>query len=255
MTEGRKDDAEKPRFDLVPPRALTAVARVLTIGARKYSKRGDCTCGFARAAAASQSEREGCAERATRGGSEVATRITQIEPAPELQRGTQRIRRESLDTSESGLKKREQIRRYEGESSSEQFAASMVSAKSNTSNSSLVDVESAVPGSGFALITTTLPVVSVDACATDATSDSDTSNATADGSRKHSPTCGIHRTIDGGNNWRRVEGRRERYFAAAMRHLWAWWTGEERDAETGESHLAHAACCVLFLLDEAEMPR
>jgi len=92
MQEGRKDDAEKPRFDLVPPRALTAVARVLTLGARKY--------------------------------------------APD--------------------------------------------------------------------------------------------------------------------NWRRVEGRRERYFAAAMRHLWAWWTGEDRDAETGESHLAHAACCVLFLLDESE---
>ena len=39
-----------------------------------------------------------------------------------------------------------------------------------------------------------------------------------------------------------------RVFAAAMRHLTAWWGGEERDPETGYSHLAHALCCVLFLL-------
>jgi len=39
-----------------------------------------------------------------------------------------------------------------------------------------------------------------------------------------------------------------RPFAALMRHMWAWWRGEDRDPETGLSHLAHAACCVAFLL-------
>lgn len=39
-----------------------------------------------------------------------------------------------------------------------------------------------------------------------------------------------------------------RYFGAAMRHLWAWWRGEDLDPESGLSHLAHAGCCVLFLL-------
>jgi hypothetical protein len=38
-----------------------------------------------------------------------------------------------------------------------------------------------------------------------------------------------------------------RVFAAAMRHLWAWWRGEEFDPETGLSHLDHAACCIHFL--------
>lgn len=37
-----------------------------------------------------------------------------------------------------------------------------------------------------------------------------------------------------------------RLYAAALRHLWAWWRGADRDEETGLSHLAHAACCVLF---------
>lgn len=40
-----------------------------------------------------------------------------------------------------------------------------------------------------------------------------------------------------------------RCFAAVMRHLWAWFLGEDRDPETRESHLAHAVCTLLFLLD------
>lgn len=39
-----------------------------------------------------------------------------------------------------------------------------------------------------------------------------------------------------------------RYFGACMRHLWAWWGGEDCDRETGFSHLAHAGCCIFFLL-------
>lgn len=39
-----------------------------------------------------------------------------------------------------------------------------------------------------------------------------------------------------------------RLFAACLRHLWAWWRGEENDPESGLSHLSHAGCCVLFLL-------
>lgn len=39
-----------------------------------------------------------------------------------------------------------------------------------------------------------------------------------------------------------------RPFSALMRHMWAWWRGENTDPETGLSHLAHAGCCILFLL-------
>lgn len=40
-----------------------------------------------------------------------------------------------------------------------------------------------------------------------------------------------------------------RLIGAALRHLFAFARGEDKDAETGLSHLAHAACCVLFLLE------
>lgn len=39
-----------------------------------------------------------------------------------------------------------------------------------------------------------------------------------------------------------------RVFGAMMRHLWAWWRGEQFDEETGLHHLAHAMCCLMFLL-------
>ena len=50
------------------------------------------------------------------------------------------------------------------------------------------------------------------------------------------------------DNWKRVPGLREKYFAAMMRHVTAWWGGERCDPETGCSHLAHAVCCLLFLM-------
>lgn len=48
------------------------------------------------------------------------------------------------------------------------------------------------------------------------------------------------------HNWRNGIAY-SRLFDALQRHLWAWWTGEETDPETGESHLDHAACCLMFL--------
>lgn len=36
---------------------------------------------------------------------------------------------------------------------------------------------------------------------------------------------------------------------AALRHLYAFLDGEDLDKETGLSHLAHARCCLAFLLE------
>lgn len=55
------------------------------------------------------------------------------------------------------------------------------------------------------------------------------------GARKYSD-----RNWEKGMKWSRV-------FGALMRHLWAWWNGQQLDTETGESHLHHAACCLMFL--------
>lgn len=49
-------------------------------------------------------------------------------------------------------------------------------------------------------------------------------------------------------NWQHVENPRDRYFDAAMRHVFAWRNGEKLDPETKLPHLAHAVCCLLFLM-------
>ena len=56
------------------------------------------------------------------------------------------------------------------------------------------------------------------------------------------------------DNWQLVPDPKERYFAAAMRHLSAWRRGQKRDPDSGHLHLAHAATCILFLIlfDEKE---
>lgn len=34
-----------------------------------------------------------------------------------------------------------------------------------------------------------------------------------------------------------------------MRHLWAWWSLEDRDPESGLNHLDHAAACLAMLIE------
>lgn len=50
------------------------------------------------------------------------------------------------------------------------------------------------------------------------------------------------------DNWKHVPNAEQRYQAAAFRHLTAYAKGERTDPETGLSHLAHAGCCLLFML-------
>ena len=53
----------------------------------------------------------------------------------------------------------------------------------------------------------------------------------------------------GDDNWRKVDNAQDRYFDAALRHLVAWRNGEDLDPESGLPRLAHASCCILFLID------
>lgn len=57
------------------------------------------------------------------------------------------------------------------------------------------------------------------------------------GARKYAP-----------NNWRQGIAY-SRVYAAVIRHCWLWWRGESLDADSGEHHLACAACELLFLLE------
>lgn len=71
------------------------------------------------------------------------------------------------------------------------------------------------------------------------------------------PTRAVQRIIDvlevgarkyDVDNWKRVPHAEVRYYDALMRHVHAWRDGERLDPETGLHHLAHAGCCLLFML-------
>ena len=50
------------------------------------------------------------------------------------------------------------------------------------------------------------------------------------------------------HNWRKGLAW-SRVFGALMRHLWAFWRGEDNDPESGLPHLAHAAWGCFTLLE------
>lgn len=53
------------------------------------------------------------------------------------------------------------------------------------------------------------------------------------------------------DNWRKPTNWRVSY-ACLMRHMAAWQSGEDLDPESGFSHLGHAACNILQMLDMLE---
>jgi hypothetical protein len=54
-------------------------------------------------------------------------------------------------------------------------------------------------------------------------------------------------TASGDHNWRKGF-KWSRLYGAALRHLLAHLSGEDKDPDTGLSHIAHLGCCAMFLL-------
>lgn len=65
--------------------------------------------------------------------------------------------------------------------------------------------------------------------------------AMADGARKYGPY-----------NWRENEVQANIYIGAALRHINAWYNGEEVAEDSGVHHLGHAKACLGIILDSLE---
>lgn len=50
-------------------------------------------------------------------------------------------------------------------------------------------------------------------------------------------------------NWKNVSPLNTRYYNAMRRHVAAFRRGERIDSESGKHHLAHAVCCLMFMLE------
>lgn len=62
--------------------------------------------------------------------------------------------------------------------------------------------------------------------------------AFADGAAKYGPY-----------NWRDKTVSSSVYVGAALRHLLAWWDGQDTDPQSSVNHLGHARACLNILLD------
>lgn len=68
------------------------------------------------------------------------------------------------------------------------------------------------------------------------------SDAMAIGAKKYGPY-----------NWRENPVQLTIYYEAALRHLRAWFDGQDLDPESGENHLGHVAACVAIMLDAIDL--
>lgn len=77
------------------------------------------------------------------------------------------------------------------------------------------------------------------------------------------PTIEIEKLVDilsfgakkyGDWNWINLENAEDRYFAALLRHLFAYRNGEHLDPESGRHHLSHVMCNAVFLSHIVDKP-
>lgn len=52
-------------------------------------------------------------------------------------------------------------------------------------------------------------------------------------------------------NWAKSPVRSSVYVSAAMRHIFQWQDGHDKDDESGRTHLAHAMACMAIMIDAA----
>lgn len=57
----------------------------------------------------------------------------------------------------------------------------------------------------------------------------------------------------GTHNYRAVGVRMSTYYDAVMRHMMAWWEGEDNDPDSGVSHLVKAIACLFVVRDSMHM--
>jgi hypothetical protein len=54
----------------------------------------------------------------------------------------------------------------------------------------------------------------------------------------------------GDHNWKKIPDLQDRYYDALQRHVASFRAGDRLDDESGLHHLAHAMCCISFMMQD-----
>jgi len=217
--EGRKFDGEKPRMDLIPPEAMFALAEILTYGAKKYTL---------------EIESEWHALFLVPTVEEVLVHT----PKDGVVRVTRNICDTPTLTTPSGREKTEGLGK---EDTPKRWMSWRLAEK-------MIPRDAPCAGQPS---TCTLTIVTKQggfevSFAPSAITDSGFWETTWKGLNER---FGISRpqSQTGDRNWE--QGMKwGRMFGAMMRHAWAWWMREDKDPETGRSHMWHVLCCAAMLV-------
>jgi len=247
--EGKKFDGDKPRMDLIPPEAMFALAEILTYGARKYTL---------------EIESEWHALFLVPTVEEVLVHT----PKDGVVRVTRNICDTPTLTTPSGREKTEGLgkedtpKRWMSWRLAEKMIPKLVQGinEQNGSGCSVSEDSQRIDTTNFAQrdapcagqpSTCTLTIVTKQggfevSFAPSAITDSGFWETTWKGLNER---FGISRpqSQTGDRNWE--QGMKwGRMFGAMMRHAWAWWMREDKDPETGRSHMWHVLCCAAMLV-------
>jgi hypothetical protein len=281
MEEGRKDDAGKARYDLIPGDALDEIAKLYGLGAHKYT-----TVHIFSIVEAIEWVRKTLQVENPR----FVIRIDLTTPNNNVGSATQRISQSEIPlTLRDNGKRRENgidgIRTkwlhapsLDNLIQSRECGTPALSYAEHSQNSE--PVQRKFPRSDFGnstdarsvsetsrrsalsmSIIVTGPVGSEGCYAVDATTVSECLRKILGWYKRRFPISGllspisfedlgdekIRVRISGARNWEKGM-RWGRVFGALMRHAWAWWRGEKLDPENGQHHLASVAWCALALL-------
>ncbi len=236
---GLKFDTEKPRVDLLDPEWLIGTAQVLTFGAKKYSKKGECLCLVA------------LVKEILKFGPEdfVKVAITQANKIlNDIENISEHIEKQTLNVSEITKKTI--------------WLQTLTSSKLNvetilneSTDSTMLDlIESLhkkfvkfVEETINCVLTMTMPQAKLEADFVKDVTLLLASMKEKSGQQKHSNTCqSLVEIRTGAHNWRGGITY-SRLIGAALRHIFAILRGEDLDPESGLPHVHHASCCLMFL--------
>lgn len=248
MSEGRKDDSAKLPYDLIAPEILESLAKVLKFGAAKYTTEYETewdrllsvsgvvslklTTATTDVAVVTKKSLDELILSSPNDSDKIAgigknAILTKLRGTPNVGRLIQLVVKETLRQSGESISQSLNSQRLNTPSLSKEVVA--FAEQLSTLTLTIVTKQGNLEVSFAHDVTTDL--VFWETIWKDSKEQFNIS--------KPLNTVGA-RNWEAGMDWSRV-------FSALQRHTWAWWGGEDKDPETGFSHLEHAACCIMFL--------
>jgi len=228
MSGGSKFDGDKIRLELLSSTWLEGVGKVLTFGAKKYTKVQGCDCVESVKGLLTL---EDCVGITTI--NILNEQIQNIESASPSMRGiglrniASIFRNIMLGELETKL---QSVTASQGRKSIEFWIKAVNSALRQSESVSTTTTQAA----GLEAASVLRAMLGLDGL------------KNQNGSTEHLNTCASLKPISGAHNWRKgIEITR--LIGAALRHLFAFLRGEDNDPESGLSHIAHCSCCLMFI--------